>query len=229
MSNYSVVDIETGIDDYLGRKGCYITARTVSMCWKRANKEPSVYYKDNDWNKILEKELMDVDIIVAFNAKFECLHFYKYKAFQDWLLKGGKIYCPQLAEYMLTGQQHKYPALRDIAVNKYGCKEREKRMEVYWQQGIDTKDIPKELVLEDVMNDVLDTEAIMLQQVKEAKKEGMFNLIMEECEGLLATIEMEYNGIYINQDILRRNKLLLLKEIAEANKDLVQISERYFK
>jgi len=102
-------------------------------------------------------------------------------------------------------------------------------MEEYWEKGIDTKDIPRELVLEDVQNDVLDTEQVMLQQVKILKKEGQYQLCTEMMEGLLYTIEAEYNGLYINQDTMHNNKQRLEKEIEELKQQAGLIAERYWK
>jgi DNA polymerase I-like protein with 3'-5' exonuclease and polymerase domains len=157
------------------------------------------------------------------------LYIWKYDWFQEWLINGGKIYDTQLAEYVLSGQRHKYPALRDIAVNKYGCKEREKKMEAYWDNGVDTKDIPKELVLEDVQNDVLDTEQVMLKQIHIAKKEGMMSLIMEMMEGLLCTTEIEYNGMYIDRNIFIGNKDALERDIKLNISHVEQLSLQYWR
>lgn len=228
---YLVLDLETGIKEYLGRKGSFLVNDIVAIGLKAQGiKEPvAIYVKDDQLLVENCLNLYDYDIMVGHNIKYDLLYLWKYPAFQYWLSKGGKIWDTQLAEYMLTGHQHKFAALRDIAVNKYGCKEREKLMEKYWDQGIDTKDIDKELVLEDVTNDVLDTEQIMLQQVKQSKKEGMYAILMEQMEGLLATTEMEYNGIYQNKDIMTRNKSLIEKEIETLKQEALNIANKYWK
>ena len=228
MSNFCTVDIETGTKEYIGRKACYLANDIVSICFKHQVEDARVYYKESDWESIIYSELKRTKTMVAFNAKFESLYFWDKQLFQKLILDGLRIYCPQLAEYLLSGQQHTYPALRDIAVNKYGCQERTKHMEEYWDKGIDTKDIPEDLVLEDVRNDVLDTEQVMLRQVKELKKQGMYTLCMELNESLLATTEMEASGIYINQEVMRTNKDILKKELAEIYVELNNLSEKYY-
>lgn len=268
---YRVVDLETGIQEALGRKGCYLINDIVAMGVAYQGKAQSKYYTSTDFNEALQF-LDNTDIIVGHNIKFDLLYLWKLPKLQEWLSRGGRIWDTQLAEYMLSGQQHKYPALRDIAVNKYGCKEREKRMEKYWDDktikvldwrtkalikdfpygtdrftvaewadenfkgsidivygAIDTKDIPKDLVLEDVENDVLDTEKVMLAQVGTAKKHEMYDLVMEQMEGLLATTEMEYNGLSIDNDEFKSNKNSIIDDLEAAYIKLKVISGEYYK
>lgn len=217
------MDLETGIKEHIGRKGCYLVNSIVAIGMKEVNKSAfvSLDYSQLYWRLASS---CGIGILVGHNIKFDLLHLWKDEALQMFLRNGGRIWCTQLAEFMLTGQRHKYPALRDIAVNKYGCPEREKKMEAYWDQGIDTTDIPEELVLEDVKYDVLDTEAIMLKQVAAAKKIGMYDIIMEQMEALLATTEMEYNGVYVNQDILNANKGQIQIDIVETNNKLAKLA-----
>jgi hypothetical protein len=231
MSKYCVIDIETSIkESFLRKANPFDPENTiVAIGLKKKGEDARTYYKEEDWNSVLREIFSDVSVMIAFNAKFECLYFWKYPAFQDWLKSGGKIYCPQSGHYILTGQRHKYPALRDIAVNNYGCEERPKHMEDYWNKGIDTADIPKELVLEDVTNDVLDTEKVMLKQISNLKENKMYTLAMEMSESILATTEMEHNGIYINQEIFHNNKKKLESRISEIKDQLDLLSRRYWK
>lgn len=223
---YVVLDLETITKEHLGRTASFLVNDIVAVGFKHQNeKQARSYYKSG----VEFQEIKFINVLVGHNIKFDLLYLWKYEEFQDYLARGGKIWCTQLAEYILSGQQHKYPALRDIAVNKYGCKEREKVMEKYWDQGICTSQIPEELVRYDVENDVLDTEKVMLGQIKLLKKDGMFNLALEMMEGLLATTEMEYNGIYINQEIMNKNQQTLEKELEVLYTDVNKLAEGYWK
>lgn len=166
--------------------------------------------------------------IVGHNIKFDLLYLWKYSKFQDWLKAGGKVWDTQLAEYMLTGQQTTMCGLRDIAVNKYGCKEREKRMEVFWDAGVCTSEIPKEIVLEDLKYDLLDTEQVFIQQIRQAHKEGMLPLIKSQMEDLLATTEMEFNGLYVDKEICKRDKAEIEKQIQDKKQELDNLARQYW-
>lgn len=153
-----------------------------------------------------------VKLLIGHNIKHDLLFLWRDKQLQDWLRNGGKIWDTQLVEYILTSQQSQYAALRDIAITKYMCADREKLMEKYWETGTKTSDIPMEIVLEDVKNDVLDTEQIFLQQYEQVKARGLLPLIESEMDALLGTCEIEFNGMYINKDIMYANWDKLEKE-----------------
>lgn len=168
------------------------------------------------------------DLLVGHNIKFDLLYIWPRKDLQQWFKEGGRIWDTSLAHYMLSGQQETYPALRDVATRCYGCTPREKKMEEYWDKGIDTKDIPEELVIEDVTNDVTDTESIFFRQVKKANDKGMLKLIQLEMDALLATTEIEFNGLYIDKDILLKNKELLEIELEKKKKLFLELIKPYW-
>lgn len=148
-------------------------------------------------------------------------------------------------------------SLRYLAVNEYGCLERVKHLDqilfnsvkdklenkmkadagYYYQNMIHygdiaycekVSDIPQELVIEDVENDVKDTECIYLQQLNIAEELGLMPLIQGHMEGLLGTIEMEYNGIYVNKDIFNINKEKLQNQLTELYKQLDELVKPYW-
>lgn len=224
QTNYCVLDLETGTKTSYGRKGNPWLNNIVAVGWKR-NDMPipnSCYYTDFGFPNL--SIIKSTDILIGHNIKFDLLYLWKDSSIQTLLKQGLKIWDTQLVEYMLTGQQVKYASLRDIAVNKYNCPVREKLMEEYWAKKIDTKDIPKEVVLLDVMNDVKDTESIYLQQVVKADALHMTTLINLIMDSLLATTEMEYNGIYIDKQIIHENQHMLEQQtlaVAAESKDII--------
>jgi len=167
--------------------------------------------------------LNDVDTLIGHNIKFDLLFIWRSHELQNYLKRGGRIWDTQLAEYLLSGQRHKYPALRDIAVNRYGCRERVKHLE-----GKNTEEVPIELLLEDVRNDVLDTEAVALQQAKLTKEKQMHALCKTQMEGLLATTEMEFNGMYIDKQKLLENKAVLQNEYDNALRELMLLVNKHW-
>lgn len=208
---YVAFDIETGSKEVHKRVASpwFNKIKTIGLKYK--NKEViglAQDYMPKGW-------LNDTKIIIGHNIKFDLLYIWRNDELQNFFRSGGKIWDTQLAEYILSGQRVKYAALRTIAVNTYGCRERVKHLE-----GKDTDDVPIELLLEDVKNDVLDTEAIALKQLKIAKEQGMYNLIMEQVNSVLATTEMEFNGMFVDKEVMERNKRDLLIEYEQKRKEL---------
>ncbi len=175
-------------------------------------------------NKWLER----VDIIIGHNIKYDLLYLWKNEDLQKAFKHGLRIWDTQLAEYMLSGQKHRYPKLRDIAVNKYGCKERVKNIDEGFKQGLNTSNIDINLLLEDVKGDVLDTERVALSQVKQAKECGMYNLIKYQMDAVLATTEMEYNGMYINKTVFESQKQHIKSELSSRYDQLNEVIRRYW-
>ncbi len=180
-------------------------------------------------SKPKEGWLKDVTILIGHNIKFDLMFLWNDEKLQHGFKNGLKIWDTQLAEYILSGQEHKYPALRDIAVNKYGQAPRIKNIEVSKKDGVLTHNMPIEALLTDVRNDVIDTEAIALQQVKKAKANGMYNLIVTQMDSLLATTEMEMNGLYINEERLTRHHEILQARLDNTNSELADIISKHWK
>ena len=192
---YLVIDLETGSKKSFKRNGNPFDPANQIVAIGLCNQENqvTVLYKELHWDW-----LNGVDVLVGHNIKYDLLYLWKFEEFQNWLKAGGRIWDTQYAEYRLSGQQETMAGLRDIATRLYGCEPRPKLMEPYWEQGIDTTDIPQELVIQDVTYDVLDTHQILKGQYQKAKQLKMFPLLKNLMDAILATTEMEFNGLYIN-------------------------------
>ena len=160
------------------------------------------------------------DTLVGHNIKFD-LHYLMTKC--DFKIGKHTIWDTQLAEYILTGQNKKYPSL-DYCAEKYGGTLKDDRIKAYWEAGVDTSDIPADQLEEYLKHDVLNTEIVFLAQVKLARKLGMYELIMSQMEALVATIEMEYNGLHFDKAYAAEEIAVLVVE----KEDLEQSLEKIF-
>jgi DNA polymerase-1 len=262
---YLVLDLETETkNNSYNRMGSPWENNVIVSAYKQKDNFAQALYD----NKISMEYFLTSDVLVAHNAKFELLWLWFYPEFQEWLKKGGRIWCTQYAHYLLTGLKDKYPKLRTIAVENYGCPYRHKHIddlffkkdetikqleqEIFYleEHGVnedapiikekrikinelnsyqDLNDLPEEVVLEDCQSDVEDTEVIYLQQLKKAKELNMMPLIEGLMEGLLATTEMEFNGMAIDMEVLQKNKVILQDRIQTLEKDITEEAMRYWK
>lgn len=228
--SYLIIDIENNSSEQakkFGRKAGtpLLGDKIVAISLKNQSEQTTQYLFPNE----LKEFYIDEEVLVGHNLSHDLQWLWTLESFQDWLKAGGVIWDTQLAHYILTGQQDKYPALRDIATRCYNCPERQKLMEPYWDKGIQTSDIPIEIVLEDVKNDVLDTEQIYLQQLKLAEKQGQTKLIELQNDALLATLEMSYNGLKIDIDRLHKNKLELEQKLEAKKAELAELIKPWWK
>lgn len=225
-TNFLTLDIENNSSGKYGRKaGVPGEDPIVAIALQNSVELRSQYiYPDK-----LSKLGVDEDVIVGFNLSHDLSFLWDLKDLQDFFRRGGRVWDCQLAHYILSGHQEKYPSLRDVAVRCYSCPERVKNMEDYWLNGLKTSDIPKELVLKDVEQDVKDTTSIYLQQLEQAKKDGVFKFLEYRMDALLACIECERNGMYINKDIFNTNKEKIKQELEEKKLLLSNLIKPYWR
>lgn len=234
---YCIVDLETSSQEVNGRTASPFDDLNFIVAWsiKDTDKQITRYCMEEEDREELIDLLVQYDTIVAHNTKFECLYFWKYEKFQQWLIKGGKIYCTQLAEYYLTDYQTQWAALIDISVNKYKCPERIKWIDDLLFENPKSEygcvsELPIDKVLEDVDNDVKDTFIVYNEQQKLIKNRGnTFRALLEnQMECLLSTIEMEYNGVFIDEQVAQVDKKELEEELELLDKELNQLVSKYW-
>lgn len=265
---YLILDTETGCKEKYGRTAHFKYNPIVALGYKKYNEEVKSKYVwdatkskeelDIIINNFFKEILQDVEIIVMHNASFDCLYYWKYPEFQNWLINGGIIWCTMFAEFNLTGQQHKFPALRDIAVNKYKVPARPKHIEnllfnkknyktntdlnlyiskiskMYSipentiQNYKDIIDLPRDYVSIDVEDDCLDTENVFLQQYKSAINLNMVELLQLRMDGILALIEKEYNGFKVDVDKLVENQQELEEQYIKKHTEIINLAMKYW-
>ncbi len=253
IPNYLCIDIENNnTNRYKRNAGNFMYDKIIAIGIKPYDGESEAIYNPQSGLEAL-LDIGDYTLLLGHNIKHDLLFLWKDRGIQTFFKKGYKIWDTQLAEYYLTSFQKKYPELRDIAVNKYECKDRIKAIDellfnftkkklakhkrtfkeqmqrtlVLFPQFLEedilkfkqVSDLPKELVLEDVQNDVLDTESIFLQQYTECEKRGILQVVELQMESLLFTIEAEYNGFKLNLNTLNQNQIELQTKLDEKTKE----------
>lgn len=151
------------------------------------------------------------DFIVGHNIKFDLLWNMRDKAnrdrYREFIANGGLIWDTQLAQYLLSGQSQEfwYNSLNELAA-LYGGTQKVDAVALLWQQGVQTSDIDKDLLLEyllgkgDHLGDIGNTEKIFLAQIAKAKSSGQMRNIIVNMGALACSIEMEYNGMFVDKN-----------------------------
>lgn len=158
-----------------------------------------IEYGDEPYQDNLDKIqdiVNDSDILVGFNIKFD-LH---------WLAKYGikfvnkRIWDCQLTHFMLTGQKEPYPSLNKVS-GYYGYDPKlDVVAEEYWKNGIDTPDIPRDILEQYLQRDLDLTELVYNDQRNDvANNPTLARLISLHNQDLLVLQEMEFNGLLFNQ------------------------------
>lgn len=193
--SHIVLDVETTISN----KGNPFDM-TNKLCYVGLGRNQQVDLYDIEFSPEPYKSLLltiqdTVDsssMIVGFNLKFD-LH---------WLARYGinltasRVWDCQLVHFILTGQQNPYPSLNTVA-EYYNLESKlDEVKSQYWNNGIDTTEVPEELLKDYLTQDVNLTEQIMIKQMEELNnKPHLKRLISLHNQDLLVLQEMEFNGI----------------------------------
>lgn len=189
-----------------------IRNKAVCLAWKYNNDKTHCSF---DWSQ----GDFNCDLAVFFNAKYD-LHWYRRLGFKLF----ERIWCCQVAEFVLSGQKIRYPSLEETAV-KYNLGHKIDVIKTeYWDKGINTDEIPQPILSEYACQDVNLTHAIYLNQVEQFKERpALYKLFQLMCQDLLVLQEMEWNGQVYDEELCSSKAEVIQKEIDEITTKLKTI------
>lgn len=209
--NYCALDVETTTHN----KGHPFDPRNklVSYVYKYSGSSPCFkYFNDPDFLATVYGTLGGGSVVVGFNVKFD-LH---------WLtcvdLDTVKIWDCQLAEFVLSGQKDKLLSLDEV-LERYGLPLKKGNLvNEYWEAGVQTDEIPVEILKEYNIADVEPLPQLFEYQWARCSplQRKLVFLLGEDMKVLM---EMERNGIKFDKENAQR-------KLDELKGTLVQIEER---
>lgn len=213
MNHDVVIDVETTTF----KKGNPF-ARKNRCCYLGAYKPGgSIFVGDTTILPDIRREIISASRLVGFHTKFD-LHW--LRRLGETSFQERKIWDCQLAHFLLSAQRERFPSL-DGVCSYYGIKGKFESVGDYWARGIDTPDIPREIVLEYLSQDLRCTCEIFLRQQEDFKKHPkLYNLFQLQCEDLLVLEEMEWNGLVIDSEGMLRKAEDIKTKIASIESSL---------
>lgn len=211
---YAVLDLETTSKQSYKRVANPFDDdnRIVLLGVKSARPNPytlTIDRVDLDWLKTAKT-------MVGHNIKFDLLYLWDYPRLQEWIANGGKIFDTMVAQYILDGQKPEALSL-DILAPKYGGTKKTGISKL-----IKAGRCPSELYIKYpkamrkyLQGDLINTEIVLLKQLQLLNKNGQLNLAKALMDSVLATTEMEFNGLYVNREIHKDLKTKKIYEIAD--------------
>jgi DNA polymerase-1 len=131
---------------------------------------------------------------------------------------GRRVWCCQVAEFLLLRQGRSYPSLEQAVVGRgLGSKIDVVKLE-YWDKGVNTHEIPRHILSEYALKDVELTYELWRRQQEEIKdhQRTLFSVCMQDIDVLA---EMEWNGLYFNKE-------LSLQKAKEIEQEIDTIQEK---
>jgi len=211
----NVIALDTEITTW--HKGHPFDPRNKLVCYSYAAPERVGAHKWPDKER-LQAYINQYDLYVLFNAKFDL----------QWFVKEGLTYDPkkvwdcQLAHFIMTNQTHRFPSMNEVA-EYWGLPQKPDIVKTeYWDKGINTDEIPWEILEEYAIHDAETTLAIYHKQNAElsGRKRRLFLL---QCQDLSLLREMEANGIPFDEELCQTRAKELDDKISEINKQLAAI------
>lgn len=203
--------LDTENDTY--NKGSPFDTRFNPVCigWSTGEENGTVWNRE-DLVRFRET-LQAASLIIGFNLKYD-LH-----VLRKWGLPiPTRAYCCQVAQYMLERQARAYPSLEGTA-EFYGIGAKLSEVEEYWKNGVQTSEIPRDVLAKYVLQDVELTYQIYLkqQQLIKPSQRALFHLAMLD---LLCLEEIEWHGMKYDSSGLEEKGKLLEAEIATIQNSL---------
>lgn len=190
------LDVETTISN---KGNPYDVNNSLVVIGYREKKKNYIQYGpySESYLKHLQRKV-DEELLVGFNIKFD-LH---------WLSNVGinldrvRVWDCSIAEFLFSYQTKRYPSLDDT-LEKYGFPLKlDQVSNEYWSKGINTDQIPREILTSYLEGDLEKTEQVFHKQWEQFQNEfkGMFSLFKLQCADLLTLQDMERNGVYFNSE-----------------------------
>ena len=205
------LDVETST---YNKGNCYDSRNSLVCCSALSSWNGSVCLPTTSI-PTLQTDISKASLIIGFNFKFDLA----------WLKKAGlvftgkQIWDVQIAEFILSSQTEKFPSLNDTCL-KYGL---DVKLDVvkteYWDKGIDTVDIPWEVLSEYAIKDVELTLACYHKQIALMTEEQK-KLCYLMCQDLVVLQEMEENGIAFDEDLCTERSIEVSKRAEELREQL---------
>ena len=172
------------------------------------------------WFRIPE----DCWLIVAHNAAFEISWFLMYQRqhFEDFLKRGGRVFCTMHSHYIASDFQDLYPSLDETAP-KYGGEHKIDGVKLLWEQGALTSEIDPILLRDYLVNgDVPNTALCFYGQCSIFAERGQMQMVWERQDAMLAWAYCEFYGLYVNMPVAQQNQAEQEQRIQELRQQLQQ-------
>lgn len=172
----------------------------------------NIEYDDSPYREQLDqlrKEIENADIVVYLNAKFDMNWCRNYS-----LPYPKRIWDTQLVHFILRNQSTPYPSLNGVA-EYYGLGTKIDKIAEYWDQGIQTTDIPYDELDEYLRQDLNLTLQIYYKQLEELEQRPhLKKLVNVSMMDTLVLADMEFQGLRFDFEKSRRSSEELARSIA---------------
>ena len=172
----------------------------------------------------LREALSEADVLVAHNAKFDCM----------WLREMGltlppTVRCTMINEHILSKGQRRQLSLKETAKRRYVSLKKSDLIDDLFKGGTGFEEMPLATVLEYAEADVVSCGEVYESQLVElarGENQSLDNIVVLMNEMLFFLLEIESNGVHVDLPALEAVKVELEREHSQLTRRLVDITEQ---
>jgi DNA polymerase I len=185
------------------------------VCWSYSSLEKSDCFPNT---QNLQHTINEATKLIFFNAKFDLQWFVR----EGMTYEANKVWDVQLAHFILSKQTHRYPSLNEVCEH-YGLPIKLDVVKTeYWDKGIDTDQIPWDILSEYAKRDTELTLQCYYKQLEEMTP-AQIKLCKLQCLDLSILREMEQNGLPYDETLCDTRSQELEETIETAKKELANV------
>ena len=180
-----------------------------------------IFYDAPDFKTNIREHLARASLLVGVNLKFDLAHLRNH-GLQPPV--GCRIWDCMVAEFVLSGQTNSLAGLNELAA-LYKLGQKEDVVKEYWDKGISTEDIPRDVVESYGNHDVGLSYDIYRRQLTDPRiTPALHRLILLSGLDLLVLGDMEWNGFRFDVDGAKFEAEKLGEELLAVDKELIAFS-----
>lgn len=148
--------------------------------------------------KKVQQEIDESDLLVFVNAKFD-LHWLRRYGLQ---FEHKRIWDCMLVQFMLEEQSYAYPSMNYMA-EKYELPQKPDIKTQYWENGVDTTEIPYEVIFDYLVHHDLPTTLAIYniqRELVKAKGKTFERLVSLHNQDILTLADIEWNGLRFEEE-----------------------------
>ena len=148
--------------------------------------------------KKVQQEIDESDLLVFVKAKFD-LHWLRMYGLQ---FEHKRIWDCMLVQFMLEEQSYAYPSMNYMA-EKYGLPQKPDIKTQYWEKGVDTTEIPYEVIFDYLVHHDLPTTLAIYniqRELVKAKGKTFERLVSLHNQDILTLADIEWNGLRFEEE-----------------------------
>lgn len=191
--------------------------KAVAYSWADQRSSGASTYNESSVAS-LRDSIEGAGVLIGFNAKYD-IHVLRRQGIDTTHKTWWDC---QLAEFILSNQQWKYPSLEESLIKRDLGHKLDIVSTDYWAKGIQTEDIPWS-----VLSEYAEQDAVMTLRLYEAQQAAMSpsqkRLVKLMCADLLILEEMEWNGLRFNEELCEERSSEIKIKIQRITEELSKV------